>query len=43
VVVALKARAFAAVCDHGTLASIQRLDDAWLRPAASRRSHCATG
>ena len=31
VVVALTACAFAAAGDHQTLASIQRLDDAWLR------------
>jgi undecaprenyl-diphosphatase len=31
VVVALTAGVFAAVGDHGTLTSIQRLDDAWLR------------
>jgi membrane-associated phospholipid phosphatase len=31
VVVVLTAGVFAAVGDHGTLASIQRLDDAWLR------------
>jgi hypothetical protein len=37
VVVALTACAFAAVADHGTLASIQRLDDAWLRLMISGR------
>jgi hypothetical protein len=37
VVVALMACAFAAVGDHGTLASIQRLDDAWLRLMISGR------
>ncbi len=37
VVVVLTACAFAAVADHGTLASIQRLDDAWLRLMISGR------
>jgi undecaprenyl-diphosphatase len=37
VVVVLTACAFAAVGDHGTLASIQRLDDAWLRLMISSR------
>jgi membrane-associated phospholipid phosphatase len=37
VAVALTACAFAAVGDHGTLASIQRLDDAWLRLMVSGR------
>ncbi len=37
VVVALTACAFAAVGDHGTLAGIQRLDDAWLRLMISDR------
>jgi membrane-associated phospholipid phosphatase len=37
VVVALTAAAFAAVGAHGTLASIQRLDDAWLRTMISGR------
>ena len=37
VVVALTACAFAVVGDHGTLASIQRLDDAWLRLMISGR------
>lgn len=37
VVVALTACAFAAVGDHGSLASIQRLDDAWLRLMISGR------
>jgi len=37
VVVALTAGVFAAVGDHGTLSSIQRLDDAWLRLMISGR------
>ncbi len=37
VVVALTACAFAAAGDHGALASIQRLDDAWLRLMISGR------
>jgi hypothetical protein len=37
VVVVLTACAFAAVGDHGTLASIQRLDDAWRRLMISGR------
>jgi membrane-associated phospholipid phosphatase len=37
VVVALTACAFAAASDHRTLASIQRLDDAWLRLMISGR------
>jgi undecaprenyl-diphosphatase len=37
VVVALTACVFAAVGAHGTLASIQRLDDAWLRQMISGR------
>jgi hypothetical protein len=37
VVVALTACAFAAAGDHGTLASIQRLDDAWRRLMISGR------
>ena len=35
---ALTAAAFAAVADHGVLAHIQRLDDAWLRLMISGRS-----
>jgi hypothetical protein len=38
VVVALTACAFAAAGDHQTLASIQRLDDAWLRLMISGRA-----
>jgi membrane-associated phospholipid phosphatase len=37
VVVVLTAGVFAAVGDHGTLSSIQRLDDAWLRLMISGR------
>jgi undecaprenyl-diphosphatase len=37
VAVVLTACAFAAVGDHGTLASIQRIDDAWLRLMVSGR------
>jgi membrane-associated phospholipid phosphatase len=37
VLVAATAGAFAAVGDHGTLASLQRLDDAWLRLMISGR------
>ena len=37
VVVTLTASAFAAVGDHGTLAAIQRLDNAWLRLMISGR------
>ena len=37
-VVALTAVVFALVADHGTLARIQRLDDAWLRLMISGRS-----
>ena len=38
VVLALTAAAFAAVADHGVLARIQRVDDAWLRLMISGRS-----
>ena len=38
VVLALTAAAFAAVADHGVLARIQRVDDAWLRLMVSGRS-----
>ena len=38
VVLALTAVAFAAVADHGVLARIQRVDDAWLRLMISGRS-----
>jgi len=38
VAVVLTAGVFAAVGDHGTLASIQRLDDAWLRLTISGRA-----
>ncbi len=38
VVLALTAAVFAAVADHGLLAHIQRLDDAWLRLMISGRS-----
>jgi membrane-associated phospholipid phosphatase len=38
VVVALTVGVFAAVGDHGTLASIQRLDDSWLRLMISGRT-----
>src|SRR5262249_14791738 len=38
VVVAVTAGVFAAVGDHGTLASIQRLDDAWLKLMISGRT-----
>jgi len=38
VVLALTAAGFAAVADHGLLAHIQRLDDAWLRLMISGRS-----
>jgi undecaprenyl-diphosphatase len=38
VVLALTAAAFAAVADHGALARIQRVDDAWLRLMISGRS-----
>jgi membrane-associated phospholipid phosphatase len=37
-VLALTAMVFAAVADHGTLAHIQRVDDAWLRLMVSGRS-----
>jgi hypothetical protein len=41
VVVALTACAFAAAGDHQTLATIQRLDDAWLRhlPGHDKAEH----
>jgi undecaprenyl-diphosphatase len=38
VMLALTAAVFAAVADHGVLAHIQRLDDAWLRLMVSGRS-----
>jgi membrane-associated phospholipid phosphatase len=38
VVVVLTVGVFAAVADHGTLTSIQRLDDAWLRLMVSGRA-----
>ena len=38
VVLALTAAAFAAVADHGVLARIQRVDDAWLRLMVSGRA-----
>ena len=38
VAVLLTAGVFAAVGDHGTLASIQRLDDGWLRLMVSGRT-----
>ena len=38
VVTALTAAVFAAVANHGLLASIQRLDDSWLRLMVSGRS-----
>ena len=38
VVLALTAVAFAAAADHGILAHIQRVDDAWLRLMISGRS-----
>jgi hypothetical protein len=38
VVVALAAGVFAAVGDHGTLSSVQRLNDAWLRLMISGRA-----
>ena len=38
VVLALTAAVFGAVADHGLLAHIQRLDDAWLRLMISGRS-----
>ena len=37
-VVAVTAVVFALVADHGTLARIQRLDDAWLRLMISGRA-----
>jgi membrane-associated phospholipid phosphatase len=42
VVVVLTAAVFAAVADHGMLASIQRLDDYWLRLMVSGRAPPAT-
>ena len=41
-VVAVTAAVFALVADHGTLASIQRLDDAWLRLMISGRTPLLT-
>ena len=42
VTIALTVGVFAAVGDHGTLASIQRLDDAWLRLMISGRTTLVT-
>jgi membrane-associated phospholipid phosphatase len=42
VTIALTAGVFVAVADHGTLASIQRLDDAWLRLMISGRTTLVT-
>ncbi len=41
-VAALTAVVFALVADHGTLAGIQRLDDAWLRLMISGRAPALT-